>query len=132
MTTSELIAQIQAVDTPEAMAKVDALIRSQPGKMAPAVQEALLAKLAEVTQQSKELRANIREVLMLNGVEYPLTDWLTPAAYARRFGLPNVSTVTNWISRGVIPAEHIREVPSLGLRLIKAVAHAARQYERAA
>ena len=132
MTTSELIAQIQAIDTPEAMAEVDALIRSQPGKMASAVQQALLAKLAEVTQQSKDLRADISEVLMLNGVEYPLTDWLSPAAYARRFGLPNVSTVTNWISRGVIPAEHIREVPALGLRLIKAVAHAARQYERAA
>jgi hypothetical protein len=132
MTTNELLTRIQAIDSPETMAEVEGLIRSQPGKMAPTVQAALLAKLAEITQQSRDLRADISEVLLLNGVEYPLTDWVTPAAYARRFGLPNVSTVTNWISRGVIPAEYVRDVPTLGIRLIKAIAYQTRTYERAA
>ncbi len=57
-----------------------------------------------------------------NGTRFPLTDWLTPAEYARRFDLKSTNVVSNWIRRGVIPVENILHVPELNdIRLIKAV-----------
>lgn len=130
MTTKEIIEQIQAIQTTEDMEAVQALIRAQPGKMSAEVQDALLAKLDEVTQQSRELIEEAKNVLVLHGLAYPLTDWLTPAAYARKFNIENVATVTNWINRGVIPAENVKEIPELGIRLIKAVEYQPRPYKR--
>lgn len=60
--------------------------------------------------------------LQQNGTKFPLTDWLTPAEYAKQFGLKSTNVVSNWIRRGVIPAENILHVPELNdIRLIKAV-----------
>lgn len=57
-----------------------------------------------------------------NGTRFPLTDWLTPTEYASQFGLKSTKVVSNWIRRGVIPAENILHVPELNdIRLIKAV-----------
>lgn len=136
MKTNELIAQIRAIASPEDMERVSALIRSMPGKMAPQVQSALLEKMAEVNAQSKAaLEETITEtssVLRLHGVEYPLTDWLTPANYARKFELKNPMVVTNWIARGIIPAENVKEIPELGIRLVKAIEYSPRKYDQRA
>ncbi len=60
--------------------------------------------------------------LQQNGTKFPLTDWLTPAEYAKRFGLKSTNVVSNWIRRGVIPSENILHVPELNdIRLIKAI-----------
>ena len=60
--------------------------------------------------------------LQQNGTKFPLTDWLTPAEYARRFGLKSTNVVSNWIRRGIIPPENILHVPELNdIKLIKAV-----------
>ena len=131
MNTQELIDRIKAVANADHMDAVDGLIRAQPGKMAPDVQDALLAKLAELTDKSEAARQEAISVLRMNGVEYPLTDWLTPANYARSFNIPNVATVINWIARGIIPAENVKDIPELGLRLVKAVEYSPRTYKQA-
>jgi hypothetical protein len=87
--------------------------------------------MATVTQKQtfQELMADTDAVieqttafLQQNGTRFPLTDWLTPAEYAKRFGLRSTNVVSNWIRRGVIPAENILHVPELNdIRLIKAV-----------
>ena len=81
------------------------------------------------TQTFKELIAATDAVIQegtafleQNGTRFPLTDWLTPAEYAKRFGLKSTNVVSNWIRRGVIPAENILHVPELNdIRLVKAV-----------
>lgn len=76
----------------------------------------------ELMAQSDELIERATTFLEQNGTKFPLTDWLTPAEYAKRFGLASTNVVSNWIRRGVIPAENILHVPELNdIRLIKAV-----------
>ncbi|MFD2937103.1 hypothetical protein [Spirosoma flavum] len=128
MNTQELIIQIKAIATEEDMNTVAILIQAQPGQMAPEVQSALLEKLAEMTAKTKELVTEAKNVLLSHGVSYPLSDWLTAANYARKFSIENVATVTNWINRGIIPQENVKEIPELGLRLIKAVEYSPRAY----
>jgi hypothetical protein len=129
MNTDEVVKKIQAIESMEDVARVDALIREQPGPMAPEVQKALIEKLADVTANSKQKRHDMIAVLSENGVDYPLTDWLTPKNYIAKFGVKNVETVLNWINRGIIPADHIKEIPELGLRLVKAVEYSPRTYK---
>lgn len=132
MDTQQMIAQIKAIDSVEDMERVAALIRSQPGQMAPEVQQALLDKLAESTAQSKAARQDVITTLQIHGVSYPLSDWLTPKNYAKKFDLKSGEVVLNWINRGIIPEDHIKEIPELGLRLVKAVEYTPRTYERVA
>ena len=131
MKTNELIARIRAIASAEDMAEVSALIRAMPGNMEPAVQDALLEKLAEFTAKSKADREETISILKVHGVEYPLTDWLTPKNYMTQFGIKNIETVLNWMARGIIPAENIKEIPELGLRLVKAVEYTPRTYKQA-
>ncbi len=132
MENAAIIEQIKAINSPEEMERVAALIRARPGQMAPEVQAALLDKLEESTAKSKAAREEVINTLQVHGVSYPLTDWLTPKNYAIKFGLKNAETVQNWIKRGIIPEDHIKEIPELGLRLVKAVEYSPRPYERTA
>ncbi|MDB5243635.1 MAG: hypothetical protein JWP57_4260 [Spirosoma sp.] len=132
MSNEDLIKQIEAIDTAEDMARVADLIRAEPGRMAPEVQTALLGKLEESTARRQAARHEVINTLNLHGISYPLKEWLTPANYAIAFGIENVATVTNWISRGVIPADHVKEIPELGLRLVKAVQYNPRTYKERA
>ena len=94
-----------------------------------ALQTYLTTKTATKTQTFKELMIETDVViedatafLQQNGTRFPLTDWLTPAEYAKRFGLGSTNLVSNWIRRSVIPAENILHVPEINnIRLIKAV-----------
>lgn len=131
MTDSTIINQIRAISSAEEMKAVAAQIRSTPSKMSTEVQQALTEKMAEFTDQSKALREETMSILKIHGVEYPLTDWLTPANYARKFNLKNPMVVTNWISRGIIPEENVKEIPELGIRLVKAVEYSPRAYKQA-
>lgn len=57
----------------------------------------------------------------LNGIRYDLGEWVTIKEYAARFGV-STQVVTNWIRRGIVPAENVISVPELNdIRLIKAV-----------
>lgn len=55
-----------------------------------------------------------------NGISIDMSEWLTLKRYAQRYGLASTNVVTNWISRGIIPAENVMDVPELNnLRLVK-------------
>ena len=60
-------------------------------------------------------------LLTSQGETIELSDWVTVSEYTRRFNLESRNVVTNWIRRGVIPEENIRNFPELNIRLIKAV-----------
>lgn len=54
-----------------------------------------------------------------SGVRVDLTHWLTIKRYAQRYGL-TTQVVTNWIARGIIPADCTMSLPELNdLRLVK-------------
>lgn len=62
--------------------------------------------------------------LQTRGVQLPeslldMSDWLTIKRYAEKYGV-TTQVVTNWIARGVIPADCVKDVPELNdLRLVK-------------
>ena len=68
-------------------------------------------------------------LLTSQGETIELSDWVTVSEYARRFNLESRNVVTNWIRRGVIPEENIRNFPELNIRLIKAVYY--KEYQNA-
>ncbi len=70
---------------------------------------------------SKETMQETVNFLRHNGVELAFDKWVTIAKYAEIYDT-STQVVTNWISRGIVPAENIRVVEELNdLRLIKAV-----------
>lgn len=77
----------------------------------------------ELRQAEAELAATLT-FLQAKGIKLPgslldMSDWLTIKRYAEKY---NVSTqvVTNWIARGVVPADCVKDVPELNdLRLVK-------------
>lgn len=62
--------------------------------------------------------------LQSRGVNLPaslldMSDWLTIKRYAEKYKV-STQVVTNWIARGVIAADCVRDVPELNdLRLVK-------------
>ena len=121
MSTQELLDQIKAIATAEDMNQVRAEIEAHFVRLTPEVQQALLDKLEEITAQSKQAREGAIATLKMHGVDYPLTDWLTPDNYAKKFELPNAEMVFRWINRGMIQAENIKEIPELDLLLVRAI-----------
>ena len=78
--------------------------------------------LEELLAHGEELIANSEDLLKIKGVEYSLSEWLTPVKYCEKFNIENVAVITNWINRGKIPSENIRVIEELNnLKLIKAV-----------
>ena len=66
-------------------------------------------------------------ILEVNGVKYPLNEWVTLNDYIKRFDLKSTMVVNNWIKRGVVPAENVISVGRLNnLKLIKAVPYLSR------
>lgn len=54
------------------------------------------------------------------GKRYSLSEWVTLKQYAKRHELESISVISNWINRGIIPAEDIVVVEELNdLKLIK-------------
>ena len=79
----------------------------------------LNARLATLTTQALE-QAN--QFLSKDGKRYPLSDWLTPKEYAKRFNIQSTQVISNWIRRGVIPKENIVIIQELNnLTLVKAM-----------
>ena len=80
-------------------------------------------EIEELLRDSGRLKEEAITLLLSQGVVLDLsTKWLTQKEYCKKFGISNVQTVNNWISRGIIPAENVRVIPELNnLRLIKGV-----------
>lgn len=54
------------------------------------------------------------------GKRYSLSEWVTLKQYAKRHELESISVISNWINRGIIPAEDILIVEELNdLKLIR-------------
>jgi hypothetical protein len=82
------------------------------------------SEVAEAIERSKALRKEILNTLKIDNIEYELDQWLTIKNYCDKFNISDTHIVTNWIRRGVVPAENVMVVEELnGLRLIKAVAY---------
>ena len=137
ITADELITQINAITTSEQVPVVFAQVETffkENDLIADdqRVRDALGRKLKQIGEQSKALVDEFRDTLRLNGVDYPLTDWLTPTQYIKKFNIASVATITNWVARGVIPADHVKDIEQLGIRLIKAVPYEPRTYNKGA
>lgn len=117
--------QIRAAKTPEDYAALPKLTHPIPDD----VQDALADRLNSAAENGEKLLRDAG-VLHIDGQTYPLSEWLTPQKYAERFGLAGRQVVINWMARGVIPAENIRELPELGTRLVKAVPYETKTYKR--
>jgi hypothetical protein len=64
----------------------------------------------------------LRNFLVMKGKPYPTDEWITVKEYCKRFNITNTQTVSNWISRGIIPAENVVIVEEYNnIRLIKAL-----------
>lgn len=79
----------------------------------------------ELADRMKQTDALIKEAsafLRINGLDYDLNEWMTVKSYCEKFEIENTQTVSNWISRGVVPPENVREIKELNdLKLIRAV-----------
>ena len=75
----------------------------------------LKEELADVQRQSNESVKVLTEL----GFVVDTAQWLTIKRYAQRYNL-SMQVVTNWLNRGIIPADCTMELPELnGLRLVK-------------
>ena len=86
------------------------------------MEESAIQQLDDAVKSSKSTQSVAISLLTEMGETIELRDWVTAKEYARRFDLESTNVVTNWIRRGVIPAENVRTFEHFnGLRLIKAV-----------
>lgn len=78
--------------------------------------------LSELLADTDKLISEAQSMLRQNGQDYDLGTWVTIAEYVKRFNVKSTNVVSNWINRGIIPADHIIIIPELNnIRLIKAV-----------
>lgn len=61
-------------------------------------------------EESKQATQSTLAFLRAHGHELDLGDWLTIVNYAKKYGVDS-HVVTNWIRRGVIPADCVVELP---------------------
>lgn len=68
-------------------------------------------KLSDILlEENKRMTQSTIAFLRAHGHELDLGDWLTIANYAKKYGVDS-HVVTNWIRRGVIPADCVVELP---------------------
>lgn len=77
-------------------------------------------KLAELMAETNDLINEAKDYLQANGQTYELSKWITIKEYAKRHGIESTNVVSNWINRGIITVDDIRDFPDLNnLRLIR-------------
>lgn len=80
--------------------------------------QALTKMLADADKTISEAVNFLRQ----NDVDYQLGEWVTIKRYCEKFDIANTQTISNWINRGIIPAENIVEIKELNnIKLIKAM-----------
>lgn len=68
--------------------------------------------LEERFKQTDKLLEEARTLLLSQGVTLDTTtEWVTIKEYCERYGIANTQTVTNWISRGIVPEEDVHVIP---------------------
>ncbi len=77
-------------------------------------------KLAALLKETDAVIQEAKDFLQANGKTYDLSTWITIKEYAKRHNLESTNVVSNWINRGIITPEDIRDFPDLNnLRLIR-------------
>ncbi|WP_367915134.1 hypothetical protein [Leadbetterella sp. DM7] len=77
--------------------------------------------LERALERAEVVAERAKALLDEAGIAYKLDEWLTVKRYCERFNIKDTQLVTNWIRRGVIPPENVKEIKELnGLKLIKA------------
>ncbi|GAA4448744.1 hypothetical protein GCM10023189_07050 [Nibrella saemangeumensis] len=70
--------------------------------------------------ETRQLIEEARSYLVSQGKTIDLTKWVTIKEYVKRHKLESTNVVSNWIKRGIIPPDDIRDIPELNnLRLIR-------------
>ena len=67
--------------------------------------EEFQSRLNDLLNETDEMIKEARNYLITKGVPVDLSEWVTIKEYCRRFNIKNTETVSNWVKRGVIPAE---------------------------
>jgi hypothetical protein len=79
-------------------------------------------KLSDIDQIIEDSKQALRDYVVSKGRAYPTDEWVTVAKYCKMFNIENTQTVSNWIKRGIIPAEDTVLLEDLNnIRLIKAI-----------
>ncbi|SDL51748.1 hypothetical protein [Siphonobacter aquaeclarae] len=73
--------------------------------------------LKKLLADSDALIRQGRDILVAEGKVMDLREWITLADYAKKHH-KKLNLITQWISRGVVPADCYVEIPSLGKKLI--------------
>jgi len=76
--------------------------------------------VAELVASSKKLVEEAKNFLMSEGRIVELDKYLTIKNYCKKYEIKDESVVTNWIRRGLVPAEDVHTFTELnGIRIIK-------------
>ena len=83
------------------------------------VRRALSNRLNELADAGEQALEDTDAFLQQNGIRYSLDEWLTVTNYARKYAV-DTQLVSNWIRRGVVPANWVVELNALNnIRLVK-------------
>lgn len=89
-------------------------------------------RLQELMADTDKVIQDAQAYLISQGEVVDLAKWVTIKKYCEMFDIKNTETVTNWIGRGIIPAENVRTIEELNnIRLIKAVPYHVKQVKAA-
>jgi hypothetical protein len=84
----------------------------------------LPTEIENLLNEADRAIGDTKAYLISQGEVVNLEEWLTIKEYCNKFNVKNVETVVNWISRGIVPADHVRVVKEFNnIRLIKAVTY---------
>ncbi|MCE6987599.1 hypothetical protein [Dyadobacter sp. CY323] len=76
--------------------------------------------LALMEQADQAIHAG-SEVLIRKEKVLDLTEWVTIKEYCKRFDIKNTETVSNWIKRGIIPADDTMVIGEFNnIRMVRA------------
>ena len=83
--------------------------------------EEFQARLQALMAQADEAIKESTDYLISKGVVVDLTEWVTIKEYCRRFNIKNTETVSNWIKRGIVPADDTQVIEEFNnIRMIRA------------
>ena len=75
---------------------------------------------SELLEETQGLIRKAKDFLVAEGKVVELGKFLTIKRYCQKHGIKNEAVVTNWIRRGIVPAEDIAVIEELnGLRMIR-------------
>ncbi len=76
--------------------------------------------VSELLVETQALIQRAKDFLVAEGKVVELGKFLTIKRYCQKHGIKNEAVVTNWIRRGVVPAEDVAVIEELnGLRMIR-------------